>query len=136
MHRPLAARGVGLSNEVIAHRLRRGMFVKVLDGVYAIAPVLDGARSRRMAATLTTPDSVLSHAAEDARKRITWERAGWEVARLPTDAVYEDPGRLLRSCPPSMPPFHELPTQSSSTTLPVAPRPSMRASASAARSSG
>lgn len=37
---------------------------------------------------------------EDARKQATWEAAGWEVRRLPADAVYETPQRLLALSPP------------------------------------
>jgi very-short-patch-repair endonuclease len=32
---------------------------------------------------------------EDARKQALWERAGFEVRRIPSDAVYHDPARLL-----------------------------------------
>lgn len=32
---------------------------------------------------------------EDARKEAAWRGAGWEVRRLPSDDVYEHPGRLL-----------------------------------------
>jgi hypothetical protein len=37
---------------------------------------------------------------EDARKQQLWEAAGWTVHRLPTDAVYEAPERLLALAPP------------------------------------
>ena len=32
---------------------------------------------------------------EDARKQRVWESAGWTVRRIPSDEVYERPGRLL-----------------------------------------
>jgi len=37
---------------------------------------------------------------EDARKEACWTRAGWRVRRLPSDDVYERPGRLLTLAPP------------------------------------
>jgi very-short-patch-repair endonuclease len=41
---------------------------------------------------------------EDARKEATWRAAGWTVRRLPSDAVYERPARLLRlATPPGVP---------------------------------
>jgi Protein of unknown function (DUF559) len=36
---------------------------------------------------------------EDARKQALWEAAGWCVRRLSSDAVYEDPARLLALAP-------------------------------------
>lgn len=35
----------------------------------------------------------------DARKQARWESAGWRVARLPTDDVYDHPHRLLALAP-------------------------------------
>jgi Protein of unknown function (DUF559) len=37
---------------------------------------------------------------EDARKEAVWRSAGWTVIRLPSEAVYDDPQRLLTSAPP------------------------------------
>lgn len=34
---------------------------------------------------------------EDARKTAIWRAAGWDVRRLPTDVVYDDPKRLIRA---------------------------------------
>ena len=34
---------------------------------------------------------------EDARKTAIWRAAGWDVRRLPTDVVYDDPDRLIRA---------------------------------------
>ena len=34
---------------------------------------------------------------EDARKTAIWRAAGWDVRRLPTDVVYDDPNRLIRA---------------------------------------
>ncbi len=39
---------------------------------------------------------------EDLRKQAAWERAGWTVARLPTDAVYDNPDRLLAAAEPAL----------------------------------
>lgn len=36
---------------------------------------------------------------EDARKDAVWRAAGWTVRRLPTDVVYDEPGRLLALAP-------------------------------------
>jgi hypothetical protein len=36
---------------------------------------------------------------EDARKDRAWSSAGWSVRRLPADAVYEEPDRLLQRSP-------------------------------------
>ena len=33
----------------------------------------------------------------DARKTAVWRAAGWDVWRLPTDVVYDDPNRLIRA---------------------------------------
>ncbi|MBJ7328989.1 MAG: hypothetical protein JHC95_03765 [Solirubrobacteraceae bacterium] len=40
------------------------------------------------------------HPLDDARKQAVWERAGWTVKRLPTDAIYDAPHRLLALTPP------------------------------------
>lgn len=42
------------------------------------------------------------HPVEDARKQAVWERAGFTVHRLPTDAVYDEPHRLLALAPPNV----------------------------------
>jgi very-short-patch-repair endonuclease len=34
---------------------------------------------------------------EDARRTAIWRAAGWDVRRLPTDVVYDDPDRLIRA---------------------------------------
>ncbi len=36
---------------------------------------------------------------EDARKEGTWRAAGWTVRRIPSDEVYERPGRVLALAP-------------------------------------
>jgi hypothetical protein len=40
-------------------------------------------------------------AGEDARKERCWKGAGWEVRRLPSDDIYDHPGRLLALAPTS-----------------------------------
>lgn len=39
---------------------------------------------------------------EDLKKQAAWERAGWTVARLPTDEVYDHPQRLLAAAEPAL----------------------------------
>jgi hypothetical protein len=54
--------GLGLSDLAIEHRLAAGRLVIVEQGVFAVAPVLeDDDWGRWMGATLTAPESVLSH---------------------------------------------------------------------------
>jgi very-short-patch-repair endonuclease len=58
---------LGWSANAIAHRVEHGRLVLVEIGVYALAPVLAHEPwGRWMAATLTTEDSVLSHASAGA----------------------------------------------------------------------
>jgi hypothetical protein len=57
---------LGYGDNAIAYRVRAGRLVQVFDGVYAVAPLGDDPRTRWMAAALTTPDSVLSHASAGA----------------------------------------------------------------------
>ena len=59
-------RGLGYSFEAVLHRVATGRLERIYDGVYAVAPILDERRTRWMAATLTTPQSVLSHASAGA----------------------------------------------------------------------
>lgn len=60
----LAALGIG--DKEIERQIGRGRWVAVHEGVYAIAPALGDDRARWMAATLTHPGSVLSHASAGA----------------------------------------------------------------------
>jgi hypothetical protein len=58
---------LGMSEDAVAHRVAKGRFVIVEQGVYAMAPVrADDDWGRWMAATLTAPGSVLSHASAAA----------------------------------------------------------------------
>src|SRR3712207_6426759 len=57
---------LGASPDEIRHRLAADRWVRVHDAVFAIAPVLDDQRGRWMAATLTEPGCVLSHASAGA----------------------------------------------------------------------
>jgi hypothetical protein len=58
---------LGLGERAIAHRLATGRLVIVEEGVFAMAPVLEGDEwGRWMGATLTAEGSVLSHASAAA----------------------------------------------------------------------
>jgi hypothetical protein len=58
---------LGLSDDAIAHRVAARRLVPVEKGVFAVAPVLEHDEwGRWMAATLTAPGSVLSHASAAA----------------------------------------------------------------------
>ncbi len=64
-HRCIATRqlhALGYGDAAIAHRVDGGRLVRLHDAVFAVAPVLDDQWTRWMAATLTAPGSVLSHA--------------------------------------------------------------------------
>jgi hypothetical protein len=60
---------LGYNDNAIVHRLAGGRLVPVFDGVYAVAPTPFDHRTRWMAATLTTPGSVLSLASAGAAYR-------------------------------------------------------------------
>jgi hypothetical protein len=66
--------GLQVDDSAIHSRVRSGRWVQVHEAVYAIAPVLPEDRGRWMAATLTEPGSVLSHASAAAAWRI-WDRS-------------------------------------------------------------
>lgn len=57
-------------------------------------------RSHRVIVEIDGPQFHLD-AGENARKQQCWERAGWEVRRLPSPDVYEHPERLLALSPTS-----------------------------------
>jgi hypothetical protein len=57
---------LGIGDRAIARRVASGRWVLVEEGVFAVAPVLDDPWGRWMAATLTAPGSVLSHASAAA----------------------------------------------------------------------
>ena len=77
--------GLGMSDSAIRHRLAAGRLVLVQDGVYALPPVLPGDdRTRWMAATLTTPESCLSHAsAGEAQELFRRREIPFEVVTRP-----------------------------------------------------
>jgi len=66
---------LGVSSEAIRYRIAQGRWTQVHEGVFAIAPLLDDDLGRWMAATLTAPGSVLSHASAGA----AW--GWWRAAR-------------------------------------------------------
>ena len=81
-HRCIATRqlhALGYGKKAIAHRVAAGRLVQVFQGVYAIAPLLDDRWTRWMAATLTTPGSVLSYASAGAAYAFRPFNAQFEV---------------------------------------------------------
>lgn len=60
------AYALGLSETGLRHRLHAGRIVRVYDGVFAMAPVLDDDKGRWMGAALTAPGTALSHASAAA----------------------------------------------------------------------
>src|SRR5688500_18072812 len=73
----------GCTKDVIDHRLARGRLV-ITEGaaVYAVAPALDDPWGRWMGATLTAPETYLSHwSAARAMGFLDWERALVTVTR-------------------------------------------------------
>lgn len=57
---------LGMSETTINRRVHEGRWVEIHQGVFAIAPALEDERAEWMAATLTAPGSVLSHASAAA----------------------------------------------------------------------
>jgi very-short-patch-repair endonuclease len=76
-------RALGYSYEAVLHRVAAGRLVRVFDGVFAVAPLLDEQRTRWMAATLTTPDSVLSHASAGTAWGFRLFNAQFEIVTRP-----------------------------------------------------
>jgi hypothetical protein len=74
---------LGYGRRAIRHRAAGGRLVPIFDGVFAVAPVGDDDRTRWMAATLTTPQSVLSHASAGAAWGFRSVRAQFEVVTRP-----------------------------------------------------
>jgi hypothetical protein len=75
---------LGLSRSAIEHRLARGRLVAVEPGVFAIAPVIEHDDwGRWMAATLTEPQSVLSHNSAACAWGITTQRPRLQTITRP-----------------------------------------------------
>jgi hypothetical protein len=64
---------LGLSPGDVAYRVANGRLVTIHEGVFAGRPFLDDQRGRWMAATLTAPESYLSHASSAALHGF-WDR--------------------------------------------------------------
>ena len=97
-HRCVAWRqlvALGYSRRAIQHRVDAGRLVTVFDGVYAAAPLGDDARTRWMAAALTTPDSVLSHASAGAAYGVRPFNAQFQVITRPGSGGPRRLGDLL-----------------------------------------
>ena len=74
----------GLTERAISHRVTTGRLVKVHEGVYAVAPVLeDDDWGRWMGAVLTAPRSVLSHTSAAAAWGIWSLHRPWEEITRP-----------------------------------------------------
>jgi hypothetical protein len=74
---------LGATSREIRHRLDTGRWVAVHAAVFAIAPALPDERAAWMAATLTAPGTVLSHASAGAAWG-WWDRPrGFEVVTRP-----------------------------------------------------
>lgn len=87
-HRCIARRqlnALGYDDDAIAHRVARGWLVNIYDGVYAIAPALADDRARWMAATLTTPESVLSHASAAVAWGVNSFTPSFQIVTRPGD---------------------------------------------------
>jgi NAD(P)-dependent dehydrogenase (short-subunit alcohol dehydrogenase family) len=80
-HWQLAA--LGLPGSVVTHRLRTGQIVRVLDGVYALAPSRPSAQRDRMAATLTAPDTFSTHASAGAAWGFREHRGAFQIVTRP-----------------------------------------------------
>ena len=65
--------GLGFSAGDVAYRVATGRLRAVHEGVFAGRPFLDDQRGRWMAATLTAPESYLSHASSAALHGF-WDR--------------------------------------------------------------
>lgn len=75
---------LGFTRDDVNHRVSTGRLRAVHEGVFAGRPFLDDQRGRWMAATLTAPESYLSHASSAALHEV----------------VYDAPERLLALAPP------------------------------------
>jgi very-short-patch-repair endonuclease len=76
-------RALGYGYEAVLHRVAAGRLVQVHDGVYAVAPLGSEEKTRWMAATLTTPDSVLSDASAGTAWRFRTFDAQFETVTRP-----------------------------------------------------
>jgi Transcriptional regulator, AbiEi antitoxin/Protein of unknown function (DUF559) len=97
-HRCVATRqllALGYGKDAIAHRVAGGRLVQVFDGVYAVSPRGDDRRTRWMAATLTTPRSVLSHASAGAAYGLRSFKAQFEVITREGSGGPERKGEIL-----------------------------------------
>src|SRR5215210_8561522 len=87
-HRCIATQqlhALGYGDAAIAHRVDSGRLIRLYEGVFAVAPVLDDEWTRWMAATLTAPGSVLSHATAAAAWRVWNPGAAFDVVTRPGD---------------------------------------------------
>jgi hypothetical protein len=74
---------LGLSHHAIQHRVDRGALTVVEQGVYALPPVLADPRGAWMGATLTAPDTFVSHASAGAAYGVARDPRGFVVVTRP-----------------------------------------------------
>jgi hypothetical protein len=87
---------LGLSDQAIAHRVARGRLAVVEHGVFAVAPVLsDDPWGRWMAATLTAPETFLSHGSGGSAWGFWDAEAEIETVSRPGSGGPRQHGRLL-----------------------------------------
>jgi very-short-patch-repair endonuclease len=87
---------LGLGGSAISHRLATGRMVTVEEGVFAIAPVLEHDEwGQWMAATLTAPDSRLSHVSAAAARGFWSFRRTFECITRPGNGGPRRHGGIL-----------------------------------------
>ncbi|HVL96923.1 MAG TPA: DUF559 domain-containing protein [Solirubrobacteraceae bacterium] len=86
---------LGYTAEGIDHRLAAGRLVIDEQGVYAIAPLLDGDRGRWMAATLTAPETYLSQVSAGAAHGFWTRQRDFETVTRPGSGGPRRHGRVL-----------------------------------------
>src|SRR5689334_5987443 len=88
-------RGLGLTERAIKHRCAAGRLVVVEEGVLAIPPVLDDDWGKWMGATLTAPDTYLSHFSAAAAWGFWGLKRGFEIVTRPGRGGRRLHGRVL-----------------------------------------
>lgn len=90
------ARGAGLSDDQVAHRLGTGVWARLASGVYAHAHVEVTTRGRLRAATLAAPGSVASHESAGELRQYPLVPPGLVVVSRPDDQPNRSPLATVR----------------------------------------